>query len=139
MPDLKRDQLVLVEAVGPAAAALRGLRIEVGEGITGWVAANRQVITNAAAIDLGERSRAFNPPLATCLSVPLLSGDSMVGVVTLYASEKDVFNDATARLVQMVAPHLAQAIHLVGPSSPAKTEPIEKPQTGRELRLVSVH
>ena len=51
--------LTAVEAVGPAAERVRGLRIREGDRLTGWVAANRRAIVNSdAALDLGERAGA---------------------------------------------------------------------------------
>ena len=37
-------------------------------------------------------------------------GDSLIGVLTLYAPGRQAFSEDHGRLVQMIAPHLAQAI-----------------------------
>jgi putative nucleotidyltransferase with HDIG domain len=109
LPDAS-DRLVASETFGPSAAALVGVSVDIGERLTGWVAANRQPILNAdAALDLGVRG-AVSPPLNRCLSVPLLSGDALVGVLSLYASEEGAFNEELGRRVQLIAPHLAIAI-----------------------------
>jgi putative nucleotidyltransferase with HDIG domain len=82
----------------------------VGDKLTGWVAANRRVIVNSdAALDLGLRAREA-PALGRCLSVPLMAGDALAGVLTLYGPETEAFTEDHGRLIQMVAPHLAQAI-----------------------------
>ena len=53
VPDPSRDQLVVADAFGPAAAILAGFSVDVGERLTGWVAASRQPILNSdAALDL---------------------------------------------------------------------------------------
>ena len=102
--------LTVVDAVGPAAAALGGLTIPVGDRLTGWVAANRRTIVNSeAALDLGLDQAAAHG-LASCLSVPLLAGDALVGVVTMYADKPNAFSDDDVRTVQMIAPHVAQAV-----------------------------
>ena len=100
--------LVLRRAAGPAAAQIKWTSLRVGEGVSGWVAANRQVIINSeAALDLG--NQAFSGlQLKYALSVPLISRESLVGTVTLYA--ETAFTEHQGRLVQVVAPHLAQAI-----------------------------
>ncbi len=107
--------------------------VVVGDKLTGWVAANRQVIVNSdAALDLGIAAQA-SPALRSCLSVPLLSGGKLAGVLSLYGSARDAFTDDHGRLVQMVAPHLAQAIES------AQGRQVEGPaalQT-RDLRLVA--
>ena len=96
---------------GPAADGLEGLTIRVGERLTGWVAANRQPIVNSdAALDVGDRATTFGVSLRSCLSVPLLDGAKLAGVLTLYAQDRDAFSEDLGRLIQMIAPHIAQAI-----------------------------
>jgi len=130
------DQVVAMEATGPAAAALRGYAIKVGDRLTGWVAANRQVVVNSdAALDLGPRTAAVAPALTSCLSVPLVDGDALAGVLTLYASARDVFTDDHGRLIQVLAPHVAQAIARA--RRPADIIPAEKARAAADLRLVS--
>jgi GAF domain-containing protein len=105
-----RDSLSVADAFGPAAAVLRGVTMTVGERLTGWVAANRQCIMNSdAALDLGAKAEAAS--LQSCMSVPLLMGELLVGVLSLYAPTANAFADDCGRLVQMVAPHIAAAIH----------------------------
>ena len=80
-PTAERDRLVAADAFGPAAHALRGASVDVGERLTGWVAANRQPIVESHGERSTSASRAerADPPLVTCTSVPLLAGDTLVG------------------------------------------------------------
>ena len=135
VPDGVRDSLTVAEAFGPAAAALRGATMPVGERLTGWVAANRQCIINSdAALDLG--AKAETASLQSCMSVPLLMGESLVGVLSLYAPSANAFADDCGRLIQMVAPHLAAAIHAASAAGADARSATEK--TGAAaLRLVS--
>ena len=49
--------LALRHACGPAAGQLNGTALRLGEGVSGWVAANRQVMINSeASLDLGEQA-----------------------------------------------------------------------------------
>ena len=67
-----------------ADAAARSLRL--GEGVSGWVAANRQVIVNSeASLDLGEQAR-LRDAAQHALSVPLITRESLVGTMTLYST-----------------------------------------------------
>jgi putative nucleotidyltransferase with HDIG domain len=128
------ETLSVVEAFGSAAPALRKLRMRVGENLTGWVASNRQAIVNSdASLDLGARAAELTPPLVSCLSVPLVAGQTLVAVLSLYAPGRDAFSDDLGRLVQMVAPHVAAALH--ASRSRAQTA---HPQAApvRDLRLV---
>jgi putative nucleotidyltransferase with HDIG domain len=110
VPDVARDRLVVADSFGPAASSLRGVSVAVGDRLTGWVAANRQPIVNSdAALDLGPSAEAAS--LHTCMSVPLLMGESLVGVLSLYAPSASAFAGDCGRLIQMVAPHIAVALH----------------------------
>src|SRR5207247_2173162 len=109
------------------------------ERVTGWVAASRQMVVNsAAALDLGERAMLAHSPLSNCMSVPLIMGDSLAGVLTLYSS--DHFDEQRGRLLQMIAPHIAVAIHTAVQASAAKETTlagVKSPAAVRELRLVA--
>jgi putative nucleotidyltransferase with HDIG domain len=127
------DRLTVVDAVGPAAAAVRGMTMGVGERLTGWVAANRQLIVNSdAALDLGPRAATVTPPLASCMSAPLVTGNTLVGVLTLYSPERKAFNDGQGRLIQMITPHLADAIARAERRQPGDVVSIQ-----RDLKVVS--
>ena len=140
VPDAARDRMVVVEAFGPAAHALRGCSMGIGDGLTGWVAVHRQPIVNSdAALDIGVRVDAVSPPLQSCLSVPLLKGDAVVSVLSLYAPAANAFDEDCGRLIQMVAPHIAAAIHAAaGTSSPVnEARPADKIPAA-SLRLVAM-
>jgi GAF domain-containing protein len=139
LPDATHDRLVVAHAFGPAAAALRGTSVPVGERLTGWVAARRQPIINSeAALDLGARVGAVVPPLARCISLPLTMDHGLVAVLTLYTAAPTGFTADQGRLVQIVTPHLARAIDAAiraqggGPETVASEK-----QAARQLRLVA--
>ena len=139
LPDAVGDRLVVAEAFGPAAIALSGLSVGIGERLTGWVAATRQSVPDAdAALDLESSADSVTPRLERCMSVPLMTGDTLVGVLTLYAQAVVGFDENRSRQIQMVAPHFARAIAAARPDSAAREIPYERilPVT-RELRLVS--
>jgi putative nucleotidyltransferase with HDIG domain len=140
VPDQSRDQLVVADTFGPAAMTLAGFSVDVGDRLTGWVAASRQPILNSdASLDLAGRQEGNEPRLLTCMSVPLIAGETLVGVLSLYSAEAEGFNDDRGRLIQMIAPHLAAAISAAVRNAVAKGAPIvaEKTQTAAPLRLVS--
>ena len=115
LPDAEHDRLVVAHAFGPAAAALRVTTVPIGERLSGWVAARRQPIINSdASLDLGTAVDAVSPPLARCISLPLMVDDALVAVLTLYTAAPDGFTADHGRLVQIVAPHLARAIRRRG-------------------------
>lgn len=138
VPDGTRDRLIVADTFGPAAHAVRGGAVAIGDRLTGWVAANRQCIMNSdAALDLGPKAE--GAALQSCMSVPLLMGESLVGVLSLYAPSANAFADDCGRLIQMVAPHIAAAIHAATASSPAigEARPTAENAAPASLRLVA--
>lgn len=105
------DEIVAMEAVGEGAPLVRGLRIPLGQRLSGWVAANRQTISNSdAVLDLGEIAKVTRPRLRVCLSTPLVANDQLAGVFTLYSSAPDVFTDDHRRLVEAAARYIAPVV-----------------------------
>jgi putative nucleotidyltransferase with HDIG domain len=125
------DKVEASSAFGPFAASVNGLTIRVGDRLTGWVASNRQVIVNSdAALDLCGRE----PNLQSCLSAPLLSGETLVGVLSFYAEKREGFTADQGRLVEMIAPHIAQALQTARERERAEPRPAAQ---ARDLKLVA--
>jgi len=108
--DRLTGELEARHAVGDGAQTVAGLRIPLGQRLSGWVGANRQTIANSDAIlDLGDAARAHALALKCCLSTPLLSSDQLVGVLSLYSPEANGFTEDHRRIVEAVAPQIANA------------------------------
>jgi GAF domain-containing protein len=109
--DSQIDQLVRVAADGPAAGvALQ--RIWPGQGVSGWVAANRRPMANSdAALDLGDDAARANPPLRFCVSVPIVHDNELLAVLTVYAP--NAFSESDQGLIEMLADELAPVLHAV--------------------------
>jgi putative nucleotidyltransferase with HDIG domain len=132
-PAEQGDRLLATGTFGSAAALLRSSTMAMGDRLSGWVAVNRQVIVNSeAALDLGPLAAQAPAPLTSCLSVPLMAGDTLAGVLTLYAPSREAFTEDLGRLLQMVAPHVAAAIHSADERGRAA-----QPQAARDLKLVA--
>lgn len=57
--------------------------VDLGQGLTGWVAATRCSITNSdPSLDLGDNAASLN--LKACTAVPILAAGDLVGVLTVY-------------------------------------------------------
>ena len=94
------DDLEILVADGFGAAKIAGLRMQLGEHLTGWVAANAKPIVNSdAALDLGFLAPYTSFGLAMCLSVPVSTeAGSIVGVLSIYSTEQFTSDDlATVR------------------------------------------
>jgi diguanylate cyclase (GGDEF)-like protein/putative nucleotidyltransferase with HDIG domain len=79
----------------------RSLEIPVGQGISGWVAQNKEPIING---DPASESKHIADPsrltiLQSTLSVPLEGHNGVAGVLSLYRTEKDAFTKDHLRLL----------------------------------------
>ena len=109
--DDSRDEIVASHSLGEGSLDVRGLRMQLGERLSGWVAANRQAIVNSDAIlDLGDVARNATPALHACLSAPILCEERLAGVLTLYSSETGRFVDEDGRLLALIAEEVGRAM-----------------------------
>jgi GAF domain-containing protein len=106
--DAFRDELEAIQAVGDGRSSVHGLRIPLGQRLSGWVAANRRTICNSdPTLDFGDAARSQTVRLRSCISTPLLSGEHLAGVMTLYATEMNAFTDDHRRIVELIARQIA--------------------------------
>jgi putative nucleotidyltransferase with HDIG domain len=102
-----------------AYACIRRVRISLGERLSGWVAANRQTIVNSdPALDLHDLIDC-REKLRSCMSTPLIWGDVLVGVVSLYSSAAVGFGDDHVHRVELLAPMIAECLSRRAGSPPA--------------------
>jgi diguanylate cyclase (GGDEF)-like protein/putative nucleotidyltransferase with HDIG domain len=97
---------------GDAATALASLDIPVGQGLSGWVAANRKPVVNGSP---DSEAAACRVPggmagLSSALSVPLETAESVLGVMTLYSSRADAFSRDQLRVVQAITSKVSSAV-----------------------------
>jgi diguanylate cyclase (GGDEF)-like protein/putative nucleotidyltransferase with HDIG domain len=105
------DELVAAHASGEHAGDVMGLRIGTGQRLSGWVAANRQSIRNSdPVLDLGEVARGMSPRPRSCLSTPLIVGNTLVGVLTFYSTSREAFTEEHQRVAEIVARQVAPVI-----------------------------
>jgi diguanylate cyclase (GGDEF)-like protein/putative nucleotidyltransferase with HDIG domain len=105
--DIDADELEAVHTSGEHAALVSDLRIELGQRLSGWVAAHRQVIRNSDPIlDFGDAVRSMSPRPRSCLSLPLVGSNGLVGVLSLYSTLREAFSEDHQRIVEVIAPQL---------------------------------
>src|SRR6185503_17351144 len=99
-------------AIGEGAAHVTGLRIQLGQRLSGWVAANRQSILNSdPVLDLGDIARHHSRQrLRSCMSTPLIIGDDLVGVISQYSHEPTAFSEDHRRVMEAVALQIAATL-----------------------------
>jgi hypothetical protein len=97
--DPQTTELVAAYSEGETLDQLIGFRIALGQRISGWVAANRESILNSdATLDLSEFMVGAPYRFKSCLSVPVIAGDQLLGVITCYGSEPEIFTKGHQRL-----------------------------------------
>ncbi len=109
--------LVPICALGELADLVGDHQIPVAERLSGWVAANQRTICNSdGALDFVNRPD-LSGLVRRCLSVPLASGGTLEGVVSLYAGDASEFAEAHRVAVESAArtlAHLLRGVRAIG-------------------------
>jgi putative methionine-R-sulfoxide reductase with GAF domain len=140
VPDESTDTVVGRYAAGAHAALVRGLSTTPGDGIVGWVAANRRAAQNAEpALDFGLGVVQLDPPLASALAVPLIHEGALVAVLSVYSAAPRGFTEDHARLIELMAPKLAASLATVDRSARTSDMPERRVASSGDLKLVRGH
>jgi len=130
--DAMSDDLVCETTYGRGLEQVKGHRIAIGDGVTGWVGAHKQIVVNSpGALDDTTDTGGLFGGFLSCASAPILRGDALVGVVTLYARGADFFGRDEAEILQGVARHLAPVFR--------RRRPVGGPSTSGETYLTAAH
>jgi len=134
--------LTVVDSFGPAAGSLAGVTISIGDRLSGWVAATRQAVFDSDAaldFDAPPHGEAVPANLQRCTSVPLMLGTTLVGVLSVYGAA-GACDQNRGRLLEMVAPHVASALHAAsGARVGAAPRTDESTAQAREAHLTLIH
>jgi putative nucleotidyltransferase with HDIG domain len=108
VPDPQTNEVCVVGASGVGSSTIQGLRVPIGERISGWVFAHAQVVINSdATLELGPIARTFTVPLRYAAAVPVVDG-SVVAVLVAYGSEP--FEKDHRRLLENAATLFATSV-----------------------------
>ena len=124
--DQVSDSLVLCDETSDGVRPLAAnLRVRLGEGVSGWAAANRRAMMNAdPRLELQKGAAQFTPAPRACLAVPFSRDDnSLAGVIVVYASAADAFTDSHRRLLEAVASRFAPLLPVAAPAAAAHAVP----------------
>lgn len=129
--DSAADELVAAHVSGEQAGVIAGLRIARGQRLSGWVAANRRTIRNSdPVLDFGESARAMTPRPRSCLSTPLIAKSELVGVLTLYSSNRDGFSVDHERVLEIISGQVAPVLKHAGEFAAQKAQSLRDELTG---------
>jgi diguanylate cyclase (GGDEF)-like protein/putative nucleotidyltransferase with HDIG domain len=106
------DTLIAAHVSGKHSEWLRNLRVGMGKGISGWVAAYRRPMINTSpALEFQEVSGDFSS-LADTMIVPLVAEGECMGTISLYADAPTVYTashlNSLQTLASIVAPTIAE-------------------------------
>ena len=136
--DQSQDELVARHAYGSRSDDIRGLRIPLGERISGWVGAARQTVVNSdPALDLGDTARSGEPPLLSCMSTVVEGSESILGVVSLYSSQSNAYSTEHQGLLEVVvnqASSVLQQLLQTGQSTADTSRPVGMPSDRVRLK-----
>src|SRR5271170_88400 len=112
--DRATREVVLRASQVPHAAALGNLRIEIGQGVTGWVAQHRSIValsSNAAADPRFMTIKGLvEDTYQAFLSVPLVSGGDLVGVINVHHYDAHTHSAVEIGRLQFVGEQLGLAV-----------------------------
>jgi putative nucleotidyltransferase with HDIG domain len=101
---------------------LRGVSMALGERLSGWVGANRQTMVNSdPALDLGDLAGTWTPRLRGSFAIPLMSNDTLLGVLTIYTPNRQGLTPGQIHTVTVL---VADGLE---PMSENASEPLDAP------------
>jgi uroporphyrinogen-III synthase len=108
-------EIVLRASQLPHTRAIGKLRMKVGEGVTGWVAEHKSVVVLPANAGEDPRFKRF-PSLIedtyqAFVSVPLISGGDVVGIINVHYREATQPAPATIATLTFIGEQMGSAIH----------------------------
>jgi putative nucleotidyltransferase with HDIG domain len=91
-------------ALGENARQLSSLRIQMGEGLAGWVAeTGNSIINGNPTVEPGLERLKNKLAVRSALAVPLASADRTVGVLAVYSAQTDGFTPAHLSVIEASA------------------------------------
>jgi diguanylate cyclase (GGDEF)-like protein len=110
--DDRLGKAVAVHAVGDHVDLFNRRRINIGDGITGWVIANARSMCNSSPeLDMVGIPEEVVKSYRGVLVAPLIREDGAFGAITLYSKGRTSYTTEHVRLLESVAQHAASALN----------------------------
>jgi diguanylate cyclase (GGDEF)-like protein/putative nucleotidyltransferase with HDIG domain len=110
--DDKSGKAIAAHAAGEHVDFFSLRKMQVGEGITGWVIANARSMCNASPdLDLVGIPEEIAKQFRGVLVSPLLREDGAFGAITLYSKSRTSYTTEHVRLLESVAQHASSALN----------------------------
>jgi diguanylate cyclase (GGDEF)-like protein/putative nucleotidyltransferase with HDIG domain len=110
--DDRSGKATAIHAAGENDELFRSRRMNVGDGITGWVIANGRSMSNASPeLDLVGVADEIVRQYRAVLVSPLLREDGAFGAITLYSKTRTSYTSEHVRLLESVCQHASSALN----------------------------
>ncbi len=129
--DERCERAKAAHAAGENAALLKDKRITAGEGASGFALKKRQSITDVdPGLDFTIEQTELAEAYAGMVSVPLFAEDKLLGAVSLYSSDFEVYEEEQIRLFETVARIASDAISMSLHHAETESKAFTDPMTG---------
>jgi GAF domain-containing protein len=112
--DHSTNEIVLRASQLPHSAEIGTIRLQMGEGITGWVAKHKSVVALAKDAALDTRFKSFNAlqedTYEAFLSVPLISSGDLIGVINVHHRDAHKHTSDEVALVSFIGEQMGGAL-----------------------------
>jgi GAF domain-containing protein len=112
--DHSTNDVVLRASQLPHSAEIGTIRLQIGEGITGWVAKHKSVVALAKDAALDTRFKSFNAlpedTYEAFLSVPLVSSGDLIGVINVHHRDPHKHTSDEVALVSFIGEQMGGAL-----------------------------
>src|ERR1041384_3294790 len=110
--DDRSGKAIAMHATGDHSDLFRLRRINVGEGITGWVVStSRSMCNSSPELDLVGLPEDISRGYRGVLVSPLIREDGAFGAISLYSKGRTSYTSEHVRLLESVAQHAASALN----------------------------
>jgi diguanylate cyclase (GGDEF)-like protein/putative nucleotidyltransferase with HDIG domain len=110
--DEKTGKALPAHVAGENADIFAKRRINIGDGITGWVIANARSMCNASPeLDLVGVPEDITKSVRGVLVSPLIREDGAFGAITLYSKSRISYTSEHVRLLESVSQHASSALN----------------------------
>jgi diguanylate cyclase (GGDEF)-like protein/putative nucleotidyltransferase with HDIG domain len=129
--DAQKRSATAAHVEGTHAAELASHSVKVGQGATGYALKNRENIQNVDPdLDFFYSRPELTRSYSTMASVPLVTGDELIGALSVYASNLEAYGEEHVRLLETVSRIAADAIDKSLEHAEARTQSLTDPMTG---------
>ncbi len=97
-------------ADGKHSDRINSLQLHLGEGVSGWVAANHRPLVNVSPAPDLRGLPDFENSFKSCIASPLMLDQNLVGVITLFSENASAFRPDHLRILESISHYAATAI-----------------------------